>query len=371
MRRVRLVVLLLLSANALAQDVLTVGSGIAAGGGTISIPISIRDRSGTPLGIDAGGANRIQGFAFKILFPSERITSAAFTRAGVTASITPLDETALQGSGWSACLVSFHESSNPVPFTLDAAAPGDAIGTLTVTVHASAPAGSTIALILDPPSATLSNRSGSPRETVANGNLSLVNGSITVSTLPTPAGLVATSPNTAEVNVDWNDVAGADHYEIWRSSHGDAFASIATRAGSSFLDMTADAGTTYLYRVRAIDGAGGTSAFSNVDAATVIAFTDPTLIAFSTRVKLVHVTELRTAVNAMRDAAGLSPLAADGTIAAGALVRATHIANLRTALDEARSIIGLSTLTSTNPTLAAGTTAIRAVHVQELRNGVM
>ncbi len=348
-----------------AQDVLTIGSDLAQAGGVASLRVSILDRSGTPLGIDATTSNRIQGFAFKVLFPTELITSVTFTRAGIAATITPLFETALHGSGWSSCIVSFHEATNPIPFQLSANAPGDRVGTLTVTLRGDAPAGSVIRLILDPPSAMLSNRTATTRETVANGALSLVNGTVTVASLPTPTSLVATAAGTSNVNVNWSAVSGANHYEVWRSVNGDEFGIVGSPSSPAFTDATVSADTTYLYRVRAVGG-GQSSAFSNIDAATTMVFTDDPIVASSTKVKAVHLTELRAAVNAMRAAADLAPLGSDPSVAVGAIIRAHHITDLRTALDAARSAIGLPAIAYTDPS----PTLIRAVHITQLRNGV-
>ncbi len=373
MRRTALLISLLLLLGATsgeAQDVLTVGSGIAHAGGTAAIPVTIRDLSGTALGVDAGGGNRIQGFAFKVLFPSETVTSVAFARAGVAASVTPLFDSALQGSGWSSAIVSFQESSNPIPFTLNAAAPGDTIGMLTVTLEGDAPVGSTVSLILDPPSAMLSNQAGTVRETVAGGNLSLVNGSVTVSALAAPAGVVATAQNTPQVNVTWGAVGGADHYEVWRSSLGDEYAIVGSPSTNAFTDNTVSADTTYLYRVRAIAPSDDPSGFSTIDPATTVLFTDDPLTATVTTIKAVHLTQLRTAVNAFRAAADLDPLGADPTVAVGATVQAEHILDLRLGLDTARSVLALSALSYTDPSLTPGVTTAKAAHVTELRNGV-
>jgi hypothetical protein len=371
MQRTALLTLLLfaVATSGWAQDVLTVGSGIAQSGGTAAIPVSIRDLSGTALGVDAGGGNRIQGFAFKVLFPTETVLSVTFARAGAATTVTPLYETALQGSGWSSCIVSFNESSNPVPFTLNAAAPGDRVGTLTVTLRGDAALGSTASLLLDPPSAMLSNQTGSVRETVAGGNLSLVNGSITVSPLPAPTGVVATAAGTANVNIIWNAVGGADYYEVWRSSFGSAYAIVGSPSGTVFTDSTVAPDTTYLYRVRTIDPSDDPSGFSSIDPATTIVFTDDPLTALTT-VKTVHLTQLRTAVNAFRAAANLDPLDTDATITNGAAVQAQHVLDLRLGLNEARSVLGLSALAYTDPTITAAVTKIKVVHVGELRDGV-
>jgi hypothetical protein len=372
MQRTALLILLLFAGatTAWAQDVLTVGSGIANAGGTAAIPVSIRDLSGTALGVDAGAGNRIQGFAFKVLFPTETVLSVAFARAGVATTVTPVYETALQGTGWSSCIVSFNESSNPVAFHMNAAAPGDRVGTLTVTLRGDAAVGSMASLILDPGSAILSNQAGSVRQTVSGGNLSLVNGSITVSALAAPAGVVATAQGTSQVNVSWTAVGGADHYEVWRSSFGGEYAIVGSPSAPAFTDSTVAADTTYLYQVRAIDPSDDPSGFSAIDPATTIVFTDDPLTALTTAVKVVHITQLRTAVNAFRAAANLDPLDADATIASGAVVRAQHVLDLRLGLNEARSVLGLSALAYADPTLTSGVTKIKAAHVTELRNGV-
>ena len=368
MQRTALLTLLLFAGatTGWAQDVLTVGSGIANAGGTAAIPVSIRDLSGTALGVDAGTGNRIQGFAFKVLFPTDTVLSVTFSRAGIATTVTPLYESALQGSGWSACIVSFNESSNPVAFTLDDTAPGDTIGMLTVTLRGDAAVGSTAALVVDPGSAMLSNQAGSVRETVAGGTLSLVNGSITVSALAAPAGVVATAQGTSQVNVSWSAVGGADHYEVWRSSFGGEYAIVGSPSAAAFTDSTVAADTTYLYRVRAVDPSDDPSGFSAIDPATNIVFTDDPL----TTIKLVHITQLRTAVNAFRAAADLEPLDADPTVASGAVVRAQHVLDLRLGLNEARSVLGLSALSYSDPTLTGGVTKVKAAHVTELRDDV-
>lgn len=337
MRRIVLAALVLVSLGARAQDVLSIGSG------STQVPVTITKVT----------ANPVQGIAFKVLFDGSAIASLSFARTGALAAETPLYETSMQGSGWFSYVVLF-------------AAPANASGQIGVlSATPAAPAGSVIALRLDPPSAMLSNQSASVVETVANGNLALVNGSITVSSLAAPAGLTATANGTTQVSVTWNAVAGASQYQVWRSVDGSAFALVGSPASTAFSDNGVTAGKTYLYRVRAVAGPE-TSPFSNVKAATTIVFTDDPLVPRTTRIKAVHVTELRTAVNAMRASASLPPLAADSTIGPGQRIRAQHITALRTGLSQARAAIGLPALSYTDATL----TRIKAAHVQELRNGV-
>ncbi len=172
--------------------------------------------------------------------------------------------------------------------------------------------------------------------------------------------LTATATSTSQVSLSWTPVAGAIEYQIQRSVNDSAFMSLGVVAATSTNDGGLTANTTYLYKVRPVDGP-----FSNVDGATTIVFTDSSVVA-GTAVKAVHFTELRTAVNAMRAAAGLSPqVFTDATLTT---IKAVHLTELRTALDAARADIGLPALTYTNPS-PSGTT-VKAVHVNELRSGV-
>jgi hypothetical protein len=127
--------------------------------------------------------------------------------------------------------------------------------------------------------------------------------------------------------------------------------------------------TTYIYRVRSVDAGGNYSDFSNIDIATTIIFTDDPLVANSTLIKALHVTELRQAVNAVRAAADLGAVTWTDSSISGVDVKAVHVSELRTNLDDARNRLGLSTGNYTD-TLTPGTTVIKAVHISELRDRV-
>lgn len=175
---------------------------------------------------------------------------------------------------------------------------------------------------------------------------------------PTPASFIATATSTTSVQMSWAASAGATSYEVFRGA-----TSLGTTAATSFTDNTALANTSYLYRVRALDASSRPSGFSS-DVATTVVFTDEPLVAGTTVVKLAHVAELRTAVNAMRAAAGTGAF----SFSTSSIVQAAHVSELRDALAPARSLLGLSALSFTDETLTG--VAVKATHFQELRNGV-
>jgi hypothetical protein len=182
-----------------------------------------------------------------------------------------------------------------------------------------------------------------------------------------PTNLIATATSAGSVSVTWNGVSGATSYQIWRSSAGQAATHVATSSTTSYNDLVTS-GKTFRYFVRAVFGSQ-VSCASGFDIATTIIFEDPDLIPGVTAVKLVHLTELRTAVNAVRAAAGL-PAYSFTTIPAGSRVRTVYIHELRSALAQARTSLGLPSIAFTDHPLVVRVTPIRAVHLTELRDGV-
>ncbi|HEX2123619.1 MAG TPA: IPT/TIG domain-containing protein [Thermoanaerobaculia bacterium] len=80
------------------------------------------------------------------------------------------------------------------------------------------------------------------------------------------------------------------------------------------------------------------------------------------------ITDLRTAINAKRALAGLSAAVFTDPSLSGVQQKGIHVTEMRTALDAARTILGESTGGYTDPTLNTGSTKIKAVHIQELKN---
>lgn len=198
---------------------------------------------------------------------------------------------------------------------------------------------------------------------------------VTSATYNAPTGVTATAQSPTSVLVSWTLPGGTApvQYNVYRSANGVSFSAVGSIAHPNigFTDNTASSNTAYLYSVRSSDGAQGESVDSNRDLATTVIFTDGILVAGTTPIQAVHVTELRIAVDAVR---ALTPLGAgtytDPTIIAGTTqVNRLHIVDLRTVLDAARANLSLPAL-SYAESLVAGVTGIKSSHLSELRLGV-
>jgi len=181
-----LVICLLPAAPAAAQlvDTVTVGSASAPPTGTVDVPVFIRDSSGTPLGIDQPPGSRIQSYSLKVNYTNAAaVASVTFTRGGITTTLTPTFESSPAGAGTITLIDTFQEATNLIPFTSNAALPGNQVATLHFTIAASAAPGTIITLTLDPTLTQLTDQmgSGATKESVANANLVLVPGALTVS----------------------------------------------------------------------------------------------------------------------------------------------------------------------------------------------
>lgn len=182
----------------------------------------------------------------------------------------------------------------------------------------------------------------------------------------TPIGVAAAAVSTTQVNINWPSVNGSASYQIDRQAAGGVFSQIGTSLTNTFSDMTASADSAYLYRVRAVNGAGVSSS-SAADLATTVIFVDASLTP-GILVKAVHLSQLRTAVNAVRLLAGLTAANFTDSATAGTTIQAVHVTELRSDLDAARGMLSLSTGGYTDSSLSG--VAVEAVHFQELRDRV-
>jgi uncharacterized repeat protein (TIGR01451 family) len=159
-------------------DVVTIGAGTQTGF-TVDVPVYIRDSALTPLGIDQPAGSRIQSYSLAVNYsPSASVQSVTFTRAGVTTALTPAFESTPTAAGSISLVDVFQESTNLIPFTSNAAAPGNQVAHLVFTFAPSTSI-ATINLTLDATLTLLSNQAGTVSETVPLASLSLVNSQFT------------------------------------------------------------------------------------------------------------------------------------------------------------------------------------------------
>ncbi|HYI07693.1 MAG TPA: FG-GAP-like repeat-containing protein, partial [Thermoanaerobaculia bacterium] len=194
-----------------------------------------------------------------------------------------------------------------------------------------------------------------------------VSQTVNLSPFGAPLFFTATGATATSIALNWGAVSGATNYEIYRTdSISTPYALIHTTTATAYTNSGLTANKTYLYKVLA-NGSVGPSPFSTPDLGTTVIFTDPTLTN-AIKVKAAHVTQLRTAINAARTAAGLG--AATFTDPAPAIVKRIHFTEMRTALDAARTALGLSAIAYTDPAITVASTKVKAAHVVDLRKGV-
>ena len=185
-----------------------------------------------------------------------------------------------------------------------------------------------------------------------------------------PQNVIATASSSTVVAISWLG-NGAPSYKVMRRDPGGVFVLKGTTSAVSYNDITVSANTAYLYVVIAVDSLNNLSAPSIADLATTVIFTDDPLVAQVTTIKASHITELRTAVNAVRILAALGASTfTDPMLDTSVLMSTSHMSELRAALDEARAHLMLPALTYTDTVLTSGDISVKAAHFRELRNGV-
>ena len=112
---------------------------------------------------------------------------------------------------------------------------------------------------------------------------------------------------------------------------------------------------------------------------TGLSLTDPVITVNLTQVKAVHITQLRAAINVVRDYYGLPAVAWAETLTANSTyIKASHIQEMRTAIDQiityvnnfdpTNSANNIDPITWTDPVLTS--VPIKKAHIQEIRDAI-
>ena len=155
-------------------------------------------------------------------------------------------------------------------------------------------------------------------------------------------------------------------YQWYSGTSGNTSTPIRGATSNSYTTPPLISDTRHWVRVL---NAGGS--VDSITATVSVVFTDATLTAGSSSIRLLHVAELRQRIDALRGRFGLLPYAwVDVTLVAGVTpIKAQHILNLRQALAEVYSKAGFTPPTYTDPELGLGTT-MQVAHISELRAAV-
>ena len=164
--------------------------------------------------------------------------------------------------------------------------------------------------------------------------------------------LFATSPG---VNVSWQGVAGAADYEADVNGY---LLDLGTSGTTSKISGLGEP-VCYAIRVRAVDGFGGRSDWSVRDLAVSTIYTEDPLIAGTVPVRAVHFAEIRSAVDLVRHAAGLSDASYSGSAVAGSPFLASDLLETRDALNAALGALGMPSVSFVSPSIDPKIDALR------------
>ncbi|HET7434214.1 MAG TPA: FG-GAP-like repeat-containing protein [Thermoanaerobaculia bacterium] len=197
----------------------------------------------------------------------------------------------------------------------------------------------------------------------------------TVIQFPVLAGtvfpLVATATwnsNSSPVIYVWGyyTLPAGGYFKFWHRIGREAWSFIRMDTTPQFEETGVMQNTAYTYRMTAHAADGTLVATSDSDIALFASYTDDPLNV-TTPIKALHIQQLITVLNVVRDAAGYAPFSLTG-IAAGQPLKVSQIEALRTAINDARVALGASAYSFSEYITTGG--IVRAKHLQDLREAM-
>jgi flagellar hook assembly protein FlgD len=172
------------------------------------------------------------------------------------------------------------------------------------------------------------------------------------------------------VGLYWDPVPGATRYTVYRTTAYPTWQNLSNVSAYSYADPLA-ANSAVLYKMQPTDNAASpVGPESNPVLITSYPLSDEPIVYLTTRVGPVHITELRTAVNAARAAAGLgSATWTYSNLASNSPIHKEDISDLRTALNAVFTAVQLPTPDYVDPVLTS-TTRVKRDHIEQLRQRV-
>lgn len=184
-----------------------------------------------------------------------------------------------------------------------------------------------------------------------------------------PANLVVSATSNASISLSWSaPAASVTSYQVERSDNiFGTFVFVGSTGGTTFSDSTVTSLRAYLYRVRAVLTGGSQSYPSNIALGTAISFEFSQLQ--NQPIKARHLNDVRTAINAVRAVANLSPATWTHSPPDGLAIQASDVQELRDRLTEALTALDIPVDSYQDPILNTGAngTPIRAIHIEQLQ----
>ena len=184
-----------------------------------------------------------------------------------------------------------------------------------------------------------------------------------------PVNLTVTATSSASISLSWTAPATAViQYQIERSeSIFGPFNFVASSNSTAFNDTTVTSLRAYLYRVRAVLTDGCQSFPSNTALGTAISFEFTQLQ--NQPIRAQHLHDVRTAINAVRVLANLTPATWTRANLSGLNISAQDVVELRTRLSEALTALDIPIAAYQDPILSTGPsgTPVRAIHIEQLQ----
>ena len=177
-RHLLFVIAVALPLAASAMDSMTIGSTECGPGCIATIPITVLDTPGTPLGEEHIFGSNIQAIAYQIRYsPASAVSSIEVMRSGVLMGLSPMYDATRKFNDTISHLISINEGAQKVHGLTD---PGGEISKLVVHLSPSAKPGTVVDFSFVPAVTMLSNDAGVITETTSQGNLQLASGKISI-----------------------------------------------------------------------------------------------------------------------------------------------------------------------------------------------
>lgn len=196
-----------------------------------------------------------------------------------------------------------------------------------------------------------------------------------------PVSPVPSNVLTNSLSAAWAEPAGESAgYRLDASTAANFTGTLFTASNQSSIQTSLSLSglamnTTYYLRAGSLNWASVVNhapSFSTMTACpppTSFSYTDPSLTPSISKIRVIHINELRSNIATLRSNVNLAAFSfTDPTLTPGAAaVRAVHISELRSALEAVYTACRQTAPVYTDPALTPGISTVRAVHINELR----